>query len=108
MRRFPFKDLEVSDRLAEGLVKAGLASSPGYHRLSEKDKLTEEEIRALVSKSQYTKERFWIEGGLLCDRMRSVHGKYCATVFRNPEVKNDYILVSDFGIYHWSPGVEVD
>lgn len=108
MRRFPFKDLDVSDRLAEGLDKAGFASSLDYYRLSEKDKLTEEEIRALVSKSQYTKERFWIEGGLLCDRMRSLHGKYCATVFRNPKVKNDYILVSDFGIYHWSPGVEVD
>jgi hypothetical protein len=108
MRRFPFKDLEVSDRLADGLVKAGFPSSIDYYRLSEKDKLTEEEIRALVSKLLYTKERFWIEDGLLCDRWQSLHGKCCSTVFRNPEVKNEYLLVSDFGIYRWSPDVEVD
>lgn len=46
---FPFKDPEVADRFADGLLKAGLAGKPsGYYKLSEEDKLTGEEIRALV------------------------------------------------------------
>jgi adenylate cyclase len=46
---FPFKDPEVADRFADGLLKAGLAGEPaGYYKFSEEDKLSGEEIRALV------------------------------------------------------------
>jgi hypothetical protein len=45
----PFKDLEVADRLADGLLKAGLPGQPsGYCKVSQEDKLTGEEIRPLV------------------------------------------------------------
>jgi hypothetical protein len=44
-----FKDLEVADRLADGLLKAGLPGQPsGYCKVSQEDKLTGEEIRPLV------------------------------------------------------------
>ena len=49
MQFFPFKDLEVADRLADGLLKAGLPGQPsGYCKVSQEDKLTGEEIKPLV------------------------------------------------------------
>ena len=49
MYMFPFKDPEVTERIADGLLKAGLAGEPsGYYKISEKNRLTGEEIRELV------------------------------------------------------------
>jgi TolB-like protein/class 3 adenylate cyclase len=46
---FPFKDPTVADRLAEGLLKAGLqGKTSGYYTVSEEDRLSGEEIRPLV------------------------------------------------------------
>jgi len=49
MYMFPFKDPEVAERVADGLLKAGLAGEPsGFYKISEKNRLTGEEIRELV------------------------------------------------------------
>ncbi|MBW2002306.1 MAG: hypothetical protein JRI30_07310 [Deltaproteobacteria bacterium] len=51
MYMFPFKDLEVSDRFAGGLIKAGagLLKEPlDYPKISKKNKLTGNEIRKLL------------------------------------------------------------
>ena len=51
MYMFPFKDLEVSDRFAGGLIKAGagqLKEPLDYSKISNKNKLTRDEIRKLL------------------------------------------------------------
>jgi TolB-like protein/Flp pilus assembly protein TadD len=49
MNLWPFKDPEVAERLAEGLIKAGLPGQPSeYYKLYKEYKLTGEEIRDLV------------------------------------------------------------
>ena len=51
MYRFPFKDFEVSDRFAGGLIKAGaglLGETLDYPKISKKNKLTGQEIRNLI------------------------------------------------------------
>jgi TolB-like protein len=48
MYYFPFKDPTVADRLAEGLIKAGLpGETSGCYKVSEEDRLSGEEIRSL-------------------------------------------------------------
>jgi hypothetical protein len=45
---FPFKDPTVADRLAKGLLKAGLpGETSGYYKVSAEDRLSGEEIRSL-------------------------------------------------------------
>jgi tetratricopeptide (TPR) repeat protein len=51
MYMFPFKDLEVSDRFAGGLIKAGaglLGETLDYPKISKKNKLTGDEIKNLI------------------------------------------------------------
>ena len=49
MQFFPFKDIAVSDRLAEGLVKAGLPGQASkYFKVSKKYQLSGEEIKVLT------------------------------------------------------------
>ena len=51
MYMFPFKDLEVSDRFAGGLIKAGAGQFKeplDYSKISKKNKLTGNEIRKLL------------------------------------------------------------
>ncbi|NIS61090.1 MAG: tetratricopeptide repeat protein [Proteobacteria bacterium] len=49
MSFWPFRDPEVADRFANGLLKAGLTGQPsGYYKLSEEHELTGEEIKVLV------------------------------------------------------------
>ncbi|MEE9611207.1 MAG: CDC27 family protein [Desulfatiglandales bacterium] len=56
---FPFKDPEVVDRLADGLLKAGLPGEPsGYYKFFQKNKLTGEEIRKLMFDRKVTGIRF--------------------------------------------------
>ena len=46
---WPFKDSKVFDRLAQGLVKAGLPGDPkSYYKLSEENKLNDQEIKKLL------------------------------------------------------------
>jgi TolB-like protein/Flp pilus assembly protein TadD len=59
---YPFKDPEVADRFAEGLLKAGLPGQPsGYYKISEEKKLTGEEIRELVFGKETTGINPWTE-----------------------------------------------
>jgi tetratricopeptide (TPR) repeat protein len=45
---WPFKDLQVAERFADGLLKAGLPGQPyGYYKVSDRHRLTGEEIRDL-------------------------------------------------------------
>jgi TolB-like protein len=51
MYMFPFKDLEVSDRFAGGLIKAGaglLGETIDYPKISKKNKLAGDEIKNLI------------------------------------------------------------
>jgi TolB-like protein/class 3 adenylate cyclase len=144
MNAFPFKDLEVSNRLADGLLKAGVPGEPsGYYKFLQKYRLSGEKIRELVFGrkitgfkwyygTQYWIDRTkdgkstyrvpphthydnddsgtsWIEDDMLCNQWQ-IHTagiKHCMTVFRNPEgtpeMKNEYLTVSDFGIRSFSP-----
>ncbi len=51
----------------------------------------------------------WIEGDMLCSRFQKIYEglTYCENVFRNPEstpeMKNEYLSITDFGIIPWSP-----
>ena len=46
---YPFKDMEIADRFADGLLKAGLPGEPsGFYKIYEENKLTGDEIRGLV------------------------------------------------------------
>ncbi len=65
---WPFKDPVVAKRFADGLVKAGLSPPPsGYYVLSDKERLTGNEIRALVfgrtvtGFDPWSAEQWWIE-----------------------------------------------
>jgi TolB-like protein/Flp pilus assembly protein TadD len=97
MYYFPFKNLEDSDRFAEGLLRAGLPGEPsGYYKASEEHRLTGEEIKELffghiqtglwagrpwsISRTREGKAallldskviargKSWIEGDMLCQK----------------------------------------
>jgi hypothetical protein len=49
MSYWPFKDMHVSDRFADGLIKAGLPGEhEGYYRISTENRLAEDAIRDLL------------------------------------------------------------
>jgi TolB-like protein len=84
MSIFPFKDRQVADRYADGLVKAGWPGQPaGYYKIYEENRLSGEEIRNLVSSQEITvyefNQTFWInhrENGKLIDISRAREGKW--------------------------------
>ncbi len=64
----PFKDKDVEKRLSDGLIKAGLPGEPGgYYKISQKNKLSGDEIRDLVFNKTATGfdvlsgKQWWIE-----------------------------------------------
>ena len=66
MSSFPIKDLQVADRYAHGLAKAGWPGQPsGYYKIAEKNKLTGEGIQTLVLGREITVNEFggtfWID-----------------------------------------------
>jgi tetratricopeptide (TPR) repeat protein len=113
MYPYPFKNPEVAERLAEGLIKAGLKGGPsGYYKILEENRLSGEEIRKLVYGREIrtdcppigvdnvnrTKDGTFEHAGygpgksrildeMLCDKWDSRYGglEYCGTVFQNPE-----------------------
>jgi TolB-like protein len=129
MTIWPFKDEEVAGRFANGLLKAGVLGRPsGYYKVSEEDKLTGEEIRALVigrrvagsavvagSQTSYPFQvvsesaKYWIEGNLLCTPFHTSTQTldYCAPVFRNregtPEGLDDYLIITHYSFVTFSP-----
>jgi len=97
MFHFPFKNPEDADRLAIGLLKAGLPGKPsGYYKASEEYRLTGEEIKELffghtqtglwygrkvsikrtmdgradliLDSKVISSGRSWIEGDMLCNK----------------------------------------
>ena len=98
LTNLPFKDLEVSERFADGFVEAGLAGEPsGFYKISAENRMTGEALKEmffgrkvtgfnLVSGKQWWIERSregnatirqgdtsdsgrsWIEDGMLCDQ----------------------------------------
>ena len=112
MHRYPFKNLEVSERFADGLFKAGIVGErSGYYKVYAKNRLTGEEIRRLVfglkvsswegiidrtkdgkatiSRGFFYSEngKSWVENDKLCNQWQTLRRgiKHCAPVFRNPE-----------------------
>jgi len=68
MTRWPFKDLQITERWVEGYVKAGLPGEPsGFYKISKENRLTEKEIRKLffgrkVAGSNITTgKQWWVE-----------------------------------------------
>jgi TolB-like protein len=65
---WPLKDPKTADRLADGLIKAGLSGQPsGYYKVSEENKLTGEEIRRLsfgrtvAGVDLWSGEKWWVD-----------------------------------------------
>jgi TolB-like protein len=115
---FPFKDQEVADRFAQGLLKAGLpGQSSEYFKVFKEHQLSGEEIRKLFIGRKYTclgmdEQREFIdstkdgkatlhhplllevsgtisiEGDMLCEKFGSFP-KTCGPVFRNPEATSE-------------------
>jgi len=114
MSLFPVRDRQVADRYADGLVKAGFMGQPSqYYKIQEKNRLTGEEIRNLVSGQEITvneikqtfwfdhsdngrllniswaKEgKWWIENDTLCYQMESGRLKGlndCGEIYRNTD-----------------------
>ncbi|MHC4459142.1 MAG: hypothetical protein ACYS0I_19040 [Planctomycetota bacterium] len=114
MSTMGFKDLQVAERFAEGLIKAGLPGEPsGFYKISKENRLTGKEIRKLffgrkvggsnmitgkkwrVERSKEGKAtirdgddsdtgKSWIEEDMLCDQWDEGL-KDCWVVYRNPE-----------------------
>jgi adenylate cyclase len=68
MATFPQKDLQVTESLAEGYIKAGLQGEPsGFYKISTENRLTGEEIRELFFEREVTGfnlatgKQWWIE-----------------------------------------------
>ena len=68
MYGFPFKNPEVADRLASGLVMAGMpGGASGYLKLYDQNRLTGDEIKTLVfgrtmiGVDPFIEEQFWID-----------------------------------------------
>jgi hypothetical protein len=130
---YPFKDPEVAERFADGLLKAGVIGERGYYKVSEEDRLTGEEIKALVfgrkvsgsegiidrtkdgkatiSRGFFDSENGTsrVEGDMLCNQWQTLGRgiKNCAPVFRNPEGTPDgldeYLWITDLKFITFSP-----
>jgi tetratricopeptide (TPR) repeat protein len=68
MTMFPYKDLRVMERFAEGYVKAGLPGEPSdFYKISAENRLAEEELRKLLfgqkvsGSNMITGKQWWIE-----------------------------------------------
>jgi len=111
--RFYFKDQEVAERFAQGLLKVGIWKEPGFYKLFEENRVTAEEIKEVMfgrTRSGFltyplevdvTKDgkstirsgsppdvgRIWIDGDMFCFQWNLFYdGKTCCcTVFRNPD-----------------------
>jgi TolB-like protein/Flp pilus assembly protein TadD len=111
----PFKDPEVTKRFVDGLIKAGHPEPHRYYEVSKNNKLTGEEIRALVFGRTTISPMFaggswtikngkdgsaiyegygmkdrgknWIEGDQLCNQYKIYLSglKVCQEIYRNPK-----------------------
>lgn len=91
-----FRDPEVNERLASGLLKAGLPGEPSeYYKIYEENRLTGKELKELILGSDIGK--WWIEGDMLCSKWK-LFDDSCFPVFRNPdgtpEGKDEFLLIN--------------
>lgn len=131
---YPFKNPEIAKSFADGFYKfAGYFVDPGYYKVSDENRLTEEEIKALVfgrkaagsdgiidrtkdgkatisrGFSDSESGTSWVEGDMLCNQWQNLMKglKDCAPVFRNPEGTPDgldeYLWITDYGFVAFSP-----
>jgi len=124
---WPFKNPEVVERFADGLLKAGISGRLSeYYKISEKNKLTGEEIKTLIlgqrvagsaligglhSQTGFPFEviseigKSWSKADMICTQWHGL--KYCAPVFRNPEARpemlNEFLIITDYGFVTISP-----
>jgi hypothetical protein len=85
---WPFKDMKVAERFADGLLKAGLHGQPsGYYKISEEHKLSGEEIRELVFARTTRRVHDW-KGEFRIDRTRDGKMTY-HNVSGHPEDMDD-------------------
>ena len=103
MTRYPFRNLQVMERIAESYVQAGLPGDPsGFYKISAENRLNENELRQLffgqkvaginmVSEKQWWIDRnqggeatiqngdkfdtgrSWIEDDMLCDQWENIY-----------------------------------
>ncbi len=128
MNSHPYNTPEVTDRLAQGLIKAGMPEE-AYYTASYEDRLGGKKIRALVfgrtmqsldyrlgfevwseiakdGKATRPKDigRYWIDSDMLCSQWQKLGfgAEWCGPVFRNPlgspESSDEYLLINDWGI----------
>jgi len=95
-----FRDPEVRERFASGLLKAGMPGEPsGYYKIYEKNRLTGKELKKLISGIDIGK--WWIESDMLCSKWK-LFDDSCFPVFRNPDGtpkgKDEYLLINFIGI----------
>ena len=77
---WPFKNVEVFDRLAEGLVKAGLRGDPSdYYKVVEENKLTGKEIRETFYGHTKTGITPWFEWWAEYDKEGNINLKRTGT-----------------------------
>jgi adenylate cyclase len=143
MSHWPFQDMHVSDRFADGVIKAGLpGTGGGYYKILKENGLAGDVIKSLLfgrkvegvdregyhewsvkrtrdgkATSEFQRAAgdwvetgsSWIEGDMICNDFPffNVEGEHCGYIFRNPhansEMKYEYLMVTSFGIYPFSP-----
>jgi len=129
MNSHPYTSPKVTDRLAQGLIKAGMPEE-AFYTASYEDRLGGKKIRALVfgrtmqilepfygieywwkiakdGKATRPKDigRFWIDNDMLCFQWQKSAKKaeWCGPVFKNPrgnpESSDDYLFITEYGIF---------
>ena len=114
MNFLPFRDMEIADRFADGLIKAGLPGKPsGYYKVYKEHQLSEEEIKkTFLGRSMtgfddqewsiacnkdgkaafrygdtYYNGKWWLDNNSFCVQFKNVMGglKDCSYLYSNPE-----------------------
>ena len=111
----PFMDKKITERFADGMIKAGHPEPHRYYEANKKNKLTGDEIQELVFGRTETgllsgvawtikfgkdgnaewdgygykdKGKWWVEGDQLCQKWKTFFGKgltYYSDIYHNPE-----------------------
>jgi TolB-like protein len=133
MQDFPFKNSKIVARFVEGFVLSGLSKSAlSYYKILDENRLTGQQIKALVFGRKVIGLEGWIErdkdgsanyrghisgsdkgqsrieNDLLCDKWQERYGghKICYPVFRNPdgnpENQDEYFYITDLKIFPFS------
>lgn len=99
---YPFKDRDVVERFANGLLKAGITGN-GYYKIYEENRLNEKQLDKLIS--GVDNDNYKVEGNKICvKKWKWLSG--CYPVYRNPDGEakgnNEYLIVSGSGFVPFS------